>query len=89
MREGNLWIQLGKRSLVPIGDLAEVDIGKGRTVERQVTGLDPCQMHNRSDGNDHLRELQKIVLGQVVAMHRHVAVGEIDRLALDLLYTGA
>ena len=60
-RQLRIRIELLDRRIVPLGDLAEEDVGERRTVEDEVAGLHAVDVHDRDDrAHDH-RPLRQTV----------------------------
>ena len=88
-RQRQLRIELLDRRVIPFGDLAEEDVGKGFAVQHHVAGLDAVDIHHRNDrAHDH-RPLREAVLLELVDLQRRVGGAEGHGLGLDLLDAGA
>ena len=82
-------IQVRDGGVVPLLDLAEVDVGEQRAGQLELAGLDAGNVHHGNHAADDRRELDEAVLGELLRLERHVARAEVDGLGLDLLDTGA
>ena len=89
VRQADAGIELGDRRIVPLGDLAEEDLGNGRSVERHFARFDAGQVEDRNHGAVDHRKLHEAILGDVFRRHRLVAGAEGDGLGDDLLDAAA
>ena len=80
-----LGIQVGNRFVIPLGDLAQIDVGQHGAGQLQLTRLDAGQIDHRHNPADHRGELLQAVLFQVFDRKRHVGSTEIHGLGGDLL----
>ena len=80
-----LAFSLAIAGIVPLGDLAEEDVGERLAVENQVAGLDAGDVDDRHDAAHHHRELDQPELVEFGAAERRVGRAEGDGLGLDLL----
>src|SRR5437879_13812631 len=85
IRQLGAGIELGDRRVVPLLDLAEIDLGKRRAVDHEVARLDAFEVDDRHDAAHHHRELHQTVLFKLVALKRRVARPERYGLGLYLL----
>ena len=84
-RKLDVGVQFGDRLVVPLEDLAHVDVGQNGTRQFQLARLDICKVDHRHDAANDRRELDQTVLFQDFRLQRHVGSAEIDRLGRDLL----
>ena len=77
-------IEIGDRLLVPLLDLAEVDVGEHGSRELHRAGRDAFDVHDRHDAADDRRKLHEAGGLQVLGLERHVGRAEVDGLGLDL-----
>src|SRR5262249_33508505 len=82
-------VELGDGRVVPGLDLAQEDVGDGRTVENQRAGLDAGDVDDRHDAAHHHRELRQSVLVEVGALQRRVGGTEGNGAGVDLLDAAA
>src|SRR5690606_12494859 len=73
--------------IIPLGDLAQIDIRQHFAREAQFARLDAVDVDDGDHTADDGGELQKVVLLQVFSLHRIVGCAEVDRLGDDLLLT--
>ena len=71
--------------IVPLGDLAEIDVGECRTVDMKVARLDAVEIDDRHDAAHHHRPLCKAGLFEFRRLQRRVGGAECHGLGLDLL----
>src|SRR6058998_1808486 len=89
IRQRDASVQGSDGRIVPLGDLAEIDVAEHVTSELDLAGLDALDVDHRHHAADHGGELQQAVLAQVIVLQRHVGSTEVDRLGLDLADAGA
>ena len=82
-------IELLDRRIVPLRDLAHVDLGDGRTVEHEFAGLHARDVDDHDDAAHHHRPLGEAVLVEVLRLQRRVGRAEGHGLGPDLLDAGA
>ena len=58
-RQLGVRVELRDRRIVPGLDLAEIDLGERRAVDRQFARLDAVEIHDRHDAAHHRRELRE------------------------------
>jgi hypothetical protein len=80
-----LGIELLDRGVVPLGDLAEEDLGERGAVDHELSGLHAVEIDDRHDAAHDRWELARAALVEVLARQRRVGGAEGDGLGLDLL----
>ena len=75
--------------IIPLGDLAQKDLGQRLAVQHHLAGSNAGQVDDRHDGDDHLRELDQLIAHQFVVHQRLVGIGEVHGLGFDLLDAAA
>ena len=80
-------VQIGDRRVIPLLDLAEVDVCEHRTGQLHVAGLDAGDIHHRNHAADDGGELDQPVPGELFRLERHVARSEVHGLGGDLFET--
>nr|GEU28454.1 hypothetical protein [Tanacetum cinerariifolium] len=81
-------VQRGNRGVVPLGDLAQVDVGHDRTGQFQLARGDAVQVDHGDHAAHDGRELHQALGVQVFRFHGRVRRAEIDGLGFDLLDAG-
>ena len=82
-------VELGDGRVIPLLDLAEVDLGERRTIDHQVAGLDALEVDDGHDAAHDHRELRQTRLVELLARQRRVGGAEGHGLGLDLLDAAA
>ena len=82
-------IELDDRRIVPLGDLAHIDLGDGRTVEHELAGLHARDVDDHDDAAHHHRPLGEAVLVEVFGLQRRVGRAEGHCLGANLFDAGA
>ncbi len=82
-------VELLDRRIVPVGDLAEVDLGERRAVEHDVARLHAVEIDDRHDAAHHHRPLRETGFVEVLGLQRRVGGAEGHGLGLDLLDAAA
>ena len=88
-RQLQLRIELRDRGIVPLRDLAEIDVAEQFARQHQFTRLDAFEVHDRNDRAHHHRPLHQAVLFELLDLQRRVGGAERHGLGLDLLDAGA
>ena len=88
-RQLQLRIELGDRGIVPLLDLAEIDVAEHFARQHQFARLDAFEVHDRHDRAHHHRPLHQAVLLELLVLERRVGGAEGHGLGLDLLDAGA
>src|SRR5207245_2210113 len=70
-------VQGGQGGIVPLGDLAQVDVTEDMARELDLPGLDALDVDHGHDAANDARKLNQAVLGQFVVLERHVGRTEI------------
>ncbi len=84
-RQLHAGIDLRDLRIIPLGDVAEIDVGQHRTGQLQLVRLHAGQVDDDVDPADHGGKLHQLVFGELVGRHRHVGSAEIDRAVVDLV----
>ncbi len=87
VRQLHVRVELLDRRIIPLGDLAGVDLGQRLAVETQLARLNALEMYDRYNAAHDHRELQQAVLVQLIFFQRRIRRTEIDGLGFDLLDT--
>src|SRR5471032_2832245 len=80
----NVGIQSGDCRVVPLLNLAKVDVAYHFAGERQITDFDTGEVDNRDDAADNGRELKQPGVRRLVIFHRCVRTREVDCIRNDL-----
>jgi len=78
-------VEFRNRRIVPFRDLAEEDLGDGRTIESKFAGLDAGQVQDWNDGAVDDWKLNEVILRNIFRRQRHVRRAKCDGLVGDLL----
>ena len=89
IRQIDARIEGGNFRRIPLGDLAEVDVGGDRPGQLHLARGDAVDVDHGDDSAHDGRKLHQAFRLQFVALERHVRRAEVDRLCLDLLDAGA
>ena len=84
-----LRIELLDGRIVPLADLAKIDLRHSRTVEHELAGLHPRDIDDHHDAAHHHRPLGEAVLVEVLGFERSIGRAEGHGLGPDLLDAGA
>ena len=87
--QGDARVELLDGGVVPLGDLAQVDVGEDGAGELELAGRDPLDVHHRHHAAHDHRELHQAGLVQLGGLERLVGGAEVDGLGLDLLDAAA
>jgi hypothetical protein len=88
-RQLHAGVEGGDGEVVPVLDLAEVDVGQQRAGELRAARGEPLDVHHRHDATDDRRELDHAVRLELLGLEGHVGGTEVDRLGADLLDAAA
>src|SRR5437879_11737318 len=82
-------VRAGDLRIVPLADLAEVNIGEQLGGQLYLAWGDAIDIHDRHDAAHHHRELNETVFLELFELERRVRSAEVDRLGHDLLDAAA
>ena len=85
IRQVELGIDRLERRVIPVGDLAEINLSEGWTVDDNVAGLDAREIDDRDDAAHHHRKLREARFLQLLGLQRRVSRAESHGSRLDLL----
>ncbi|MPM40441.1 hypothetical protein SDC9_87082 [bioreactor metagenome] len=88
VRQLDVGVQCGDGCIVPLGDLAQVDVAQHLAAELELACLDALDVHHGDHATDHGGELHQALLVQLVVLQGSVGSAEVHGLGFDLTQTG-
>ena len=82
-------VKLGYRRVIPLLDLAQINIGQHGARDFHLARFDSLDVDDGDHAAHDHRPLHQAFLGQFVRFKRHVGRAEINRFGLDLLDAAA
>jgi hypothetical protein len=89
VRQVQAGVQRLDGGVVPLGDLAQVDVAQHLAAQAQLAGSDALDVDHGDHATDDGRELHQALLGQLFVLQRRIGGAEVHRLRLDLAQAGA
>jgi hypothetical protein len=89
VRQLQVGVERGNLLVVPLGDVAKVDIGQDWASQLQLVRLHAGNVNNDIDAANDRGELHQLVRSKLIAGDRHVRGAEIHSAVIDLVDPGA
>ena len=82
-------VQCDDRRIIPLGDLAQVDVGQCGSIQFQCSRINPVHIDDRNHAADHRRELHQAILFQIFGLERHIGCAKVHGVGFNLFDAAA